>query len=92
MTYLIHGNITYSTAGNRNSALSAIQTTMASYSYENVTSLVPAGINSSGTAALTISITVSDADVEAVRMALKTAWTGYPRATTGHHISAVKIN
>lgn len=92
MTYYIYGSINYANATARNNALSAINTTLSSYSVTNVATALPAGVNTSGTTALTISIEVSDAQVEAVRMSLLTAWTGQTRATTGHYISAVKRN
>jgi len=88
--YLVYGTITYSTAANRNSALSAINNALLSYSATGVTTAFPSGVNTSGTAALTVSLQVPDHQVEGVNDALRTAWTSVTRATTGHYIATVK--
>jgi hypothetical protein len=91
MSYLVYGNLAYSNASNRNTALTNINNTLAGYGVENVAvNGFAAGVNTSGSTGLTISIRCSDAEVEALRVALKTAWTSGTRATTGHMISAVK--
>lgn len=90
MAYLVVGNITYSNTGNRNSALSAINSALSAFTYESVETIYTAGVNNSGNT-VTISVRISDADVEAVRAALLAAWTVATRATTGHYISTFKV-
>lgn len=93
MAYLIVGNLAYSNQSNRNTAQTNINNVLASYSTTAVASTgIAAGVNASGTTALTISILCNDSDAEALRMALLTAWTSGTRATTGHWISAVKAD
>lgn len=91
MSYLIYGSLAYSTQANRNTAKTNVDNVLASYSVTNVAvGGFTAGVNTSGTTGLTISIRCSDADINALRFALLTAWSSGARATTGHYISAVK--
>lgn len=90
MAYNIIGNITYSTAANKNTALANINAVLANYTWTGVTTNLPAGIGGTSTS-ITISIRVNDEDAEAVRMELKNAWTSATRATSGHYIGAVKV-
>lgn len=79
MAYNIVGNITYSTAGNRTTALNAINAVLANYTTTGVTTTIAAGVNTAGTTGITISIQCSDTDVNALRAALIPAWTGVAR-------------
>ena len=82
----------YSNSSNRNSALTAINSALSAYSVQGVATSQPAGVNTSGTAGITISISCKDADVEPLRTALLTAWSSGTRASTGQYISEVKVS
>ena len=88
--YQVTGSITYSTGGNRDTALANINSALTAFNVTNVATALSAGVNTNGAAGLTISIEVPDSQVEAVRAALRTAWTSTARATTGHWIATVK--
>lgn len=91
MSYIVIGRLTYSTQTNRNTALNAINNTLANFTYQGVDTSLPAGVTTSGTTIITISIQVNDADVDTIRMALLSSWTIAARATTGHYIGVVKV-
>lgn len=90
MTYLITGSLAYSTQANRNTAKTNINNVLAGYTITSVATSLSAGVVDSGTTGLTISIRCADADVNALRLALLTAWSSAARATTGHWIAVTK--
>lgn len=61
--------------------MNAINNVLAGYDWTGVTTSQPAGVNTSGTMAITISIQCDDADVNALRLALIPAWTGVARTS-----------
>jgi hypothetical protein len=67
MTYRIAANCTYTTAANRNTVQTSVTTMLAAYAYSPLAGRWPAGINTTGTTGLTISIEVEDeADARAI--------------------------
>ena len=56
MPYNITGSVTFSSQANRDAALTRVNTALSSYALTNVATVYPAGVNTSGTTAITISL------------------------------------
>ena len=83
MTYYATGRVVYSTANNKNTAMTNMQNVL--NSFPNVigyTSAYPAGLNSESTTVVTFSLEVPDADVNTFRSQFATAW-GSAAKTSG---------
>jgi hypothetical protein len=59
---IVVASLTYSSATNRNSALTRINSALSGYTYVDFDTSLPPGINTSGTTGITISIDVEDRD------------------------------
>jgi len=56
MPYIITGNVTFASQANRDAAITRVNTALSGMDYTDVATTLPAGINTSGTLAITISI------------------------------------
>lgn len=59
-TYTITGTVIYSSQANRDAALTRVNTALVGQSYTNVATSLPAGVNTSGTTGLSVSIQIPD--------------------------------
>lgn len=69
MTYSITGSVTFQNQSQRDAAMTRVGTAMSGFTYVNATTSLPAGINTSGTTIITISIEDGDDGVTAKTMA-----------------------
>jgi hypothetical protein len=84
--YTIIGTVTYSSQANRDAARSRLDTALAGITYSNFASNIATGVNNSGTTAITVSISLPDADgaiAGAALNAVLTAFTSSNRHTSG---------
>jgi hypothetical protein len=82
--YIYAGTITYSNTSNRNTALSAIETELANWpTITGIATAYPAGVNTSGSTVLTISLLVPDeATVDGFRNAMVSKWSAGVRSAS----------
>lgn len=89
MPYYVTGSATYSSQTNRNNAQAAINAVLAGTTGW-AGGKYPAGVATNGTTGLTISVMVnSDAQVDAIREAIRSARAPYP--VTAGHFSVVRV-
>lgn len=81
--YYVTGTITYTTANNRNSANSALQAVLDNYAgiVNGVETAISAGLSTSGSTGLNISVSVPDEYIEQFRLDILGAWSGNARSS-----------
>lgn len=80
--YTITGTGTWSTQTNRNAAVSRVNSALSSYSYSEYATAYAAGITTTGTAIMNISVTVEDAYAKAAYDAIALAFQTATKPTT----------
>lgn len=92
MPYIITGSVTYTNQSQRDAAMTRVNTAMTPFVFINATSSIPAGINTSGTTIITISIQDGEDGVSAKAMldALFGALVQTNRHTSGY-VSVNKV-